>query len=423
MFAGGFVLSAAEMVCTSPEIPATDVADLIGNLVDKSLVTMARRDGETRYTLLQTLADYGRAHLQMMDEENAARDRHLAWMVSFAAAAEPALRSSAQTAWVESLSHERENIRAALEWAAERGRADDALAIVSGLVYGWYIKGSIKDSLPLLTAALALGGDASDDRRAVGHAWAGRMAQLAGGATADAVGHAERAVILARSASAGTFAVAAVIASLIRSFRGLTAEAGEVIDEALARLEEEPDLWGRAWAEWGRGLVLVKLGDPQQADPLFRSSIAGFTESGDQYAEAIARISLGEVAELRGDYDEATSSTLAAYHSVMITGANSFNASVRATRLGNLAAIQGDFEQAASWHEQGLRQAREGEFPAAIAQAFSGMGEAARRRGDFAAAASVPSRGAQPLRGGRIDERSWFLAHLSRPDRGRAVVW
>jgi hypothetical protein len=35
-----------------------------------------------------------------------------------------------------------------------------------------------------------------------------------------------------------------------------------------------------------------------------------------------------------------------------------------------------------------LSQARVGEFPAAIAQAFSGMGEAARRRGELAAAAS-----------------------------------
>jgi tetratricopeptide (TPR) repeat protein len=250
------------------------------------------------------------------------------------------------------------------------------------------MKGSIKDSLPLLEAALELEGDSSNEHRAMGHAWAGRMAQLARGATADAVGHAERAVTLARSASSRTFAVAAVIASLMRSFRGLTNEAGEVIDEALARLENEPDVWGQAWADWAHAGLLVKHGDRQQATELTRRSIAGFAEVGDQYGGAIAAISLGELAELWGDYEEATSSTLSAYNSLMVTGANSFNASVRATRLGNLAATQGDFEQAASWYEQGLSQARVGEFPAAIAQAFSGMGEAARRGGELAAAAS-----------------------------------
>jgi hypothetical protein len=59
-----------------------------------------------------------------------------------------------------------------------------------------------------------------------------------------------------------------------------------------------------------------------------------------------------------------------------------------ATRLGNLAALQGRFDEAASWHETGLRRARENEFPGAIAQAYSGMGEAARLAGNLAAAKS-----------------------------------
>jgi hypothetical protein len=59
-----------------------------------------------------------------------------------------------------------------------------------------------------------------------------------------------------------------------------------------------------------------------------------------------------------------------------------------ATRLGSLAALQGQFEEAATWHERGLSRARDNEFPGAIAQAFSGMGETARLAGDLAAANS-----------------------------------
>ncbi|MEO5902286.1 MAG: tetratricopeptide repeat protein [Ilumatobacteraceae bacterium] len=59
-----------------------------------------------------------------------------------------------------------------------------------------------------------------------------------------------------------------------------------------------------------------------------------------------------------------------------------------ATRLGNLAALQGNFEEAATWHETGLSRARDNEFPGAIAQAFSGMGETARLAGDLAGANS-----------------------------------
>ena len=109
---------------------------------------------------------------------------------------------------------------------------------------------------------------------------------------------------------------------------------------------------------------------------------------GDHCATGIAAIRLGELAELRGDYDEANSATLLAYNTVMVAGSKGFNASMLATRLGNLAALQGDFDEAAMWHERGLSRARENELPGAIAQAFSGMGEAARRAGDLAAANS-----------------------------------
>ena len=40
-----------------------DIIDLLGNLVDKSLVTVSHRDGQARYALLQTLVDYGRDRL------------------------------------------------------------------------------------------------------------------------------------------------------------------------------------------------------------------------------------------------------------------------------------------------------------------------------------------------------------------------
>jgi len=77
-----------------------------------------------------------------------------------------------------------------------------------------------------------------------------------------------------------------------------------------------------------------------------------------------------------------------AYETVMAAGATSFNASMLATRLGNIAALRGDFDEAAVWHERGLTRARENELPGAIAQAFSGLGEAARRAGDLGAAKS-----------------------------------
>jgi tetratricopeptide (TPR) repeat protein len=356
--------------------------------VDKSLVTVSHRNGQTRYALLQTLGDYGRDRLHDAGEDGVARDRQLCWMVDLATQAESGLRGPAQLEWVERAGRERDNIRAALVWAVEQGRAADAVTIVAGFGYAWYISGAIKEGLASITQALAIEGEVPADQLAIAHAWAGWMSQLVGGATTVAVEHVEQAVVVGRSASVRSFCTAVVYASMLRAFRGLTTEAVVLIDEADARLDAEPDRWAQAWIDWVRSGLVNKAGDPEAATALLRRSVAGSTAEGDQCATGIAAIRLGELAELRGDYEEATSATLLAYNTVMIAGSKSFNASMLATRLGNLAALQGRFDEAATWHEKALSRARDNEFPGAIAQAFSGMGEAARRAGDLPAATS-----------------------------------
>ena len=130
-------------------------------------------------------------------------------------------------------------------------------------------------------------------------------------------------------------------ASILRAFRGLTTDAVALVDEADARLDAEPDRWAQAWIDWVRSGLVNKAGDPAAATALLRSSVAASTAEGDQCATGIAAIRLGELAELRGDYDEANSATLLAYNTVMVAGSKGFNASMLATRLGNLAALQG----------------------------------------------------------------------------------
>ena len=66
-------------------------------------VGRSSRDDGTRYRLLQTLVDYGRERLVEAGEHDATRDRHLRWMVEFAAEAEPGLRGPDQPRWIRRL--------------------------------------------------------------------------------------------------------------------------------------------------------------------------------------------------------------------------------------------------------------------------------------------------------------------------------
>ena len=379
VFAGGFGLRAAALVAAGDDVAPDDVLDLVGQLVDKSLVVVASREGETRYQLLQTLIDYGQAKLDEAEEGSTARDRHLEWIIALAAQAEPALRGSGQYEWATLLETERDNIRAAVEWALEQDRAGDAVGIVANMAYGWYISGAVNEGRDLLEAVLARA-SAPTPERAIAHAWAAWLTQFSAGMTDVVVDHAEKAVELGRTADSRVFSIAAVIASLVRGVRGLTVEAVELINEAAAMLERQPDRWGQAWVDWARSGLALKVGDPVGATELLRHSITGFEGEGDRCGAAIVAIRLSELAEGRGDLELAIASATSAYDAIMGFGARAFNASTLATRLGNLAALQARFDDAAEWHAKALDRAHEGAYAGAIAQALSGMAHAAARQ-------------------------------------------
>ena len=71
VFAGSFDLEAAEAVCSSQAGSGSDVADLVGSLVGKSLVVAERSSGLLRYSLLETVRQYGAERLVATDGEAA----------------------------------------------------------------------------------------------------------------------------------------------------------------------------------------------------------------------------------------------------------------------------------------------------------------------------------------------------------------
>jgi tetratricopeptide (TPR) repeat protein len=381
VFAGGLDLAAAEAVAAGDGVAVGDVVDILGQLVEKSLISVTDREDGTRYRLLQTLVDYGRERLREAGEAEATGDRHLCWMGEFAAMAEVGLRGPDQSRWIRRLSRELDNGRAALQWAENRGRAAEAVAMAAGMAYGWYITGAVADGQAFIVRALAMDGGSMAEHRAVAGAWGAWLIQIGSGAAAsDANDHAEQALVAGRCDGVRGFVTAAQVASLLRAYRGHTVEANELIEEAAAALVDDPDRWQQAFVDWVRSGLALKMGDAARAEELLRASVAGFAAEGDRYGEAIASIRLGELAELRGDYDEAVALTTFAYQATTSTGPGA-NASILATRLGNLAANQQHVEVARTWHQTALSRARELGFPGPAAQALSGMAVAAWMQG------------------------------------------
>ena len=153
VFAGGFSLAAVQHLAADEQIDEWAVLDLLGQLIDRSLVVVdfdgsaARAAGAPanaasapRYRLLQSLREYALAQLQARAELDTWRQRHAAYFgeLAFSQGGTTALLRSMAERWPLVLEHD--NLRAALDWAAEHDPAR-ALSVAAELLPFWRERG------------------------------------------------------------------------------------------------------------------------------------------------------------------------------------------------------------------------------------------------------------------------------------------
>ncbi|MCM1969993.1 BTAD domain-containing putative transcriptional regulator [Streptomyces sp. G1] len=165
VFAGGCDLDAAEAVCADggslDRLDGADVADLLGSLVDKSLV-VAAPDGPAgmRYRLLETVGEYAADRLAEAGEDRAETERrHLTHYRELARTTEPLLRGHGQRAAADRLATEYENLRTALRRAVAAKDVGEVLCLLHSLVWYWHMHDLRAETRHWAGAAAALGPD------------------------------------------------------------------------------------------------------------------------------------------------------------------------------------------------------------------------------------------------------------------------
>jgi predicted ATPase len=122
VFSGGWTLEAAEAVSSGGGIEQEDVLDLLGGLVDKSLVVAgAPTGGALRYRMLEPIRQYAQELLEQRGLAEELRDRHAGFFLALAEEVEPELTGAQQGVWVERLEAEHGNMREALSRFLDRG--------------------------------------------------------------------------------------------------------------------------------------------------------------------------------------------------------------------------------------------------------------------------------------------------------------
>ena len=93
--------------------------DVFARLVDKSVVATATSRGRTRYRLLETVREYAHELLVASGELEPARERHLRYFSGLTQDTDLGWPPFVTQALLDELRQDYENVRAALEWAAD----------------------------------------------------------------------------------------------------------------------------------------------------------------------------------------------------------------------------------------------------------------------------------------------------------------
>jgi predicted ATPase/class 3 adenylate cyclase/DNA-binding CsgD family transcriptional regulator len=300
VFAGGFDLGAAESVCAGEGLNVFQILDLVTALVDKSIVVAG--DGlHVRYHLLETLREFGTERLVEAAEADACRDRHLAYYLAFVDKLEEET-TFAHRAALDQIDLERDNLRAALEWAtASEARAGTALRLVTALTFPWQLRGRHQEGMAWFERALATAPLAPAPLRARALWGRAHLAWYANDpACAITAGH--EALELARQLRDASLAARALnVVGVMTSL--LDVDAGRsLFEESIALARESSDEWCLGDSLQSLAWTFIAEDEHGVARPLIDEAIAIGHRRGNRYSEAWHDFALSAAAFTASDF-------------------------------------------------------------------------------------------------------------------------
>lgn len=350
VFAGGFALEAAESVCDTKQELGLDMLDGVASLVDKNLVRQVeQKDGEPRFSMLETIREYGLEKLAASGEETQTRKAHAAYCVVLAEEAAAETEGSEVKAWMDGFEMEHDNFRAALDWLTEDRNSDWSLRLSTALFRFWEVGEYFTEGRQRLEAALQLPSAKSQN------------------------GVRMRALF-----SAG------VLAASQRDFDASI----RLLQENLKAAREMQDRQGIAVSLNALAVIRRDIGDLDIATELFEESLDLWRQLGDRLAVARSLSNLATVKKSQGDYAQARSLYEECQTIFRELGDRTGIAWVF-NHQADLLREQGDLPGARAFYECGIAAFREANDRWGIAGSLADLGNLTREQGDYTASEAL----------------------------------
>jgi predicted ATPase/DNA-binding SARP family transcriptional activator len=390
VFPAGCSLEAAEWVCARVGIDSYGTVDMLGALVDKSL--LVRTDGaddSPRYRMLETLRAYGIERSRAGERHDEANRVHAEYFAELAETGETGLYGPQSRGWLHRLGQERENLRSALHWAATGGNAELALRIAGALGFFFAMTDRHAEGRAWLDEALACPTDAVPAvtvARAV--SYRGYLAAQQGDAVVGTA-NAEHGLALA-TASGDTWqrAQSTAILALVLEDVGSEVRVPELLDRARALYGEiaEPRAdWGLAACGQVAARAAIRAGDVAAVERAAREILTSSRRLGYDLFEAWGHMLVVWAASRRDDTATAESECRAALGLLRGLELPHYVAFALGV-LGRLALDAGDVDRARRLHTEAVGLVDAVVSPWFAAFAHYCLASTTERAGDVAAA-------------------------------------
>lgn len=351
VFASGWTLEMAGAVIAGEDVEPDAVLDLVGALVDKSLVMVETSpDGTVRYRLQETLRQYGRQRLAESQEEDVIRRRHADYFLDVAEAAEQELLGPDQAKWLDRLEREHANLRAALEWTLETGQIETEVRLAGAIWRFWYLSDHLDDGQPWIERAIALLRTsepvipASIQANALNAAAA--MAAIRSQFLSALELTAESLSLFRRIGDRVGMATTLALRGAVARFQGNLDLTRECVEESLSLFRDLQDRRGIAVSLSFLATVAEQQGGYQRAESLLTESLALRRELGHTWGVAQTLLHLGSLALRQNDPERA--------NGLLLTGlalrrelGDQPGVAATLEKLAGVAAVRGAAEQAA----------------------------------------------------------------------------
>ena len=292
IFAGGCTFAAALEVADTGAGIAIDLLDGIDSLVQKSLLRQSDEQAdEPRFTMLETIREFGLEQLTANPEEDGAvRAAHAAF---FRRLVDEALDRDDEVLSYDALEMESGNLRAALDWHESSGDATTALKFAADLRWFWWVRGHLREGQARLEAVLRKNLSAAPLLRANALSGLGVLLEATGDYNRAKACHEEALALYREAGDEPGIAEALENLSIIASNTGDLEHSRSIREEVLALRRAMGDQRGIAVALINLGNVNYVEKDSDGAISLYEEARELATRAGDQWIRSMALANLG----------------------------------------------------------------------------------------------------------------------------------